>query len=235
MTGVKLKQFRKQKKWTQKEAAARLGVTQAYLSLLEKGRRPVTDDLTEKAVRAFGLPAANLPVKKDLSRLLLLPRGGAESDDELTRRLAALGYSGFSHIKASRLKSPAEILIAALAAPKLDARLVEALPWLIWQVPEASWGKVVAAAKVRDLQNRLGFVTSLARKAAERAGDRKKAAALKKREAALADSRLFKEDTLCSGEMTETEKRWLRQNRTAEAEFWRVLSDLKAEHLDYAA
>jgi transcriptional regulator with XRE-family HTH domain len=234
MTGTKLKQFRKQKKWTQKEAAARLGVTQAYLSLLEKGRRPVTDDLTEKAVRAFGLPAANLPVKKDLSRLSLL-RGGAESDDELTRRLAALGYSGFSHIRASRLRSPAEVLITALATPKLDARLVEALPWLIWQVPEASWSKVVAAAKVRDLQNRLGFVTSLARKVAERAGDRKKAAALKKREAALADSRLFKEDTLCTDSLTETEKRWLRQNRTAEAEFWRVLSDLKAEHLDYAA
>ena len=229
MTGLQLRQFRKQKRWSQEVAAGHLNLTQPYLSLLEKGARPLTDDLTVKAVRVFGLAAATLPVKKDLSRV------SNTDEDSLVKELAAIGYSGFSHVKpSSRLKNPAEVLVAALGANELDARLVEALPWLVAQVSEASWGKVIAAAKVKDLQNRLGFVTSLARTAAERRGELKQAARLKRREDALAASRLFKEDTLCADSMTETEKKWIRQNRTAEAEFWRVLSDLKAEHLSYA-
>lgn len=228
MTGLQLKQFRKQKRWSQKVTAKHLKLTQGYLSLLEKGTRPLTEDLTDRAVRVFELPAANLPVKNDLARLL------TTSDDNLTRELAAMGYSGFSHVKPSRLKNPAEVLVAALGSGKLDARVVEALPWLVSQVPEMSWSKVVSAAKVKDLQNRLGFITSLARAAAEKRGEKKKADQLKRREDALAGSRLFKEDTLCADSLTETEERWVRQNRTAEAEFWRVLSDLKAEHLSYA-
>ena len=228
MTGQQLKQFRKQKRWSQKTAAKHLMLTQAYLSLLEKVKRPVTDDLTTRAVRVFGLPATNLPVNKDLSRL---SSGGS---DLLTRELSAIGYSGFSHVKPSRLKNPAEVLMSALGADELDARVVEALPWLVSQVPAASWSKVVQAAKVKDLQNRLGFVTSLARAAAEKRGELQKADRLKRREDALASSRLFKEDTLGSDSLTETEEKWIRQNRTAEAEFWRVLSDLKAEHLSYA-
>jgi len=230
MTGLQLKQFRKQKRWSQKTAAQFLRVTQGYLSLLEKEKRPVTDDLTERAVRVFELPATNLPVKKDLARL-----SSAASDDDLTRELSAVGYSGFSHVKPARLKNPAEVLVAALGKNKLDARLIEALPWLVSQVPEANWSKVVRAAKVKDLQNRLGFVTTLARAVAEKRGEAKKAVQLKRREDALAGSRLFKEDTFCNDPLTETEKRWILQNRTPEAEFWRVLSDLKAEHLDYAA
>lgn len=228
MTGLQLKQFRKQKRWSQKTAAKHLGLTQGYLSLIEKEKRPLTDDLTARAVRVFGLPAAKMPVQKDLSRL---SSGGS---DLLTRELSAIGYSGFSHIKPARLKNPAEVLMSALGADKLDARVVEALPWLVSQVPETSWSNVVRAAKVKDLQNRLGFVTSLARATAEKRGESSKIARLKRREAALAESRLFKEDTLCSDSLTETEEKWVRQNRTAEAEFWRVLSDLKVEHLSYA-
>lgn len=229
MTGLQLRQFRKQKRWTQEEAARQLKLTQGYLSLLEKCERVVTDDLSERIVRVFGLGAVNLPVKKDLSQL------APASDERLTRELAELGYPGFSHMAgASRLKSPAEVLLSALSAGKLDARIAEALPWLVGQISATNWGKVIAAAKVKDLQNRLGFVTSLARIAAEKAGSRKQAAVLIKREAMLASSRLLKEDTLCMDSLTETEKRWIRLNRTPEAEFWNVLSDLKAEHLNYA-
>lgn len=231
MTGLQLKQLRKQKRWSQKTAAKRLRLTQPYLSLLEKEKRPVTDKLTEKVVRAYELPAGNLPVKKDLSRLSSV----AASDDDLTRELSAVGYSGFSHVKPAKAKNPAEVLVAALGKNKLDARVVEALPWLVSQVPETSWGKVVRAAKVNDLQNRLGFATALARAVAEKRGETKKAAQLKRRADTLAASRLLREDTLCNDSLTETEKRWVLENRSAEAEFWRVLSDMKAEHLNYAA
>ena len=41
MTGKDLKVGREQKGWTQEEAATRLSVSQPYLSLMEKGVRPV--------------------------------------------------------------------------------------------------------------------------------------------------------------------------------------------------
>lgn len=228
MTGSYLKQVRKQKDWTQEEAAKRLKMSQTYLSLVEKGKRPLTDKMIERAVRVFGLPASELPVKNDLTR--------SESFDEeqLASALAAIGYPGFSHLKRARLKNPAEVLITVLNTGGLNERIVEALPWVVMNVAERNWKDVVAAAKMGDLQNLLGFVTSLARRVAEKRGERERAAALKKREDALAGSRLLKEDSFRPESLTETEKRWIRQNRTPEARFWNVLSDLKAEHLTYA-
>lgn len=228
MTGAQLKQARRQKGWTQEEAAGRLKISQTYLSLVEKGKRPLTEKMIERAVRVFSFPPSELPVKRDLASPEPL------GDEQASAALAALGYPGFSHLKGARLKNPAEVLISVLSAGGLDARIVEALPWVVMNVSERNWKQVVAAAKIGDLQNLLGFVTSLARRVAEKRGERERAAVLKKREEALARSRLLKEDAFRSESLTETEKRWLRQNRTPEAQFWNVLSDLKAEHLSYA-
>jgi transcriptional regulator with XRE-family HTH domain len=228
VTGAQFKKFRKEKGWTQGETAKKLNVSQGYLSLLEKDERRLTDNLIKKAVRVFGLRAGKLPVDKDLTKL------PATNEEKLASELAAIGYPGFSHIKPTRLKNPTEVLLSALKSDKLDARIVEALPWLMLQISELNWKKLVRAAKVTDLQNRLGFVVSLARKTAERMGEEKKAESLKRKEKSLADSRLLKEDTLCSDSLTRAEVKWIRQNRTSEAEFWNVLSDLKVEYLSYA-
>ncbi len=227
VTGTQLKKFRKEKRWTQDQTAKYLNVTQGYLSLLEKDERPLTDDLIKKTVKVFGLQARKLPIDKNLTNL------PPANEEGLVAALAAIGYPGFSHIKASGLKNPTEILISALSCNKLDARIVEALPWLMLEVSELNWKKLVTAAKVIDLQNRLGFIVSLARKVAETMERQKKAESLKKKEELLADSRLLKEVTLCSDSLTEEELKWIRQNRTSEAEFWNVLSDLKVEHLSY--
>ena len=63
MTGKDLKLGREEKGWTQEQAAARLSVSQPYLSLMEKGARPVPDKLARKAATAFGLSATTLPVE----------------------------------------------------------------------------------------------------------------------------------------------------------------------------
>lgn len=74
--------------------------------------------------------------------------------------------------------------------------------------------------QVEDLQNRLGFVTDVARRMAEKHGEGEKAGLLAEREAELERSRLAREYTLCHDSLTETERRWLREHRTAEAEHW---------------
>ena len=48
-------------------------------------------------------------------------------------------------------------------------------------------------------------------------------------------SLLAKEDTYCNDQMTESERRWLREHRSPEAAAWRLLSDLRAEHLTHVA
>jgi len=62
MSGEALRKVRKQRGWTQAEAGKRLGVSQAYVALLEKGRRPVPADLARKAVREFKLNPVLLPL-----------------------------------------------------------------------------------------------------------------------------------------------------------------------------
>ena len=117
----------------------------------------------------------------------------------------------------------------------MDSRLVEALPWVLLRFPELDWPWLVGAAKVNDLQNKLGFVTGVARRLAERLGERDTAALLRLQEATLERSRLMREDTLCHDSLTEAERRWLREHRPAEARHWNLLTDLSAEHLSHAA
>jgi len=157
-------------------------------------------------------------------------------ENRLASELAALGYPGLSHLKPRNHKTnPAELLLSALSKDNLDSRLVEALPWVLLKFPDLNWQRLANAAQTRDLQNRLGFVTSIARKLAEQRGEHEKAALLAQHEAALERSRLLREDTLCHNSLTQAERRWLRKNRPQEAKHWRLLTDLTTEQLDHAA
>ena len=229
MTGEQLRSGRKRKGWSQGQAALRLGVSQSYLSLLERGARRLPERLARRAASVYGLSAATLPVGTAWDSARPADEGALALD------LASLGYPGLSQLRPRRRKNPAEVLLSALGASNLDSRLVEALPWVLLNFPELDWSWLVTAAKVHDLQNRLGFVTSVGRRLAESSGERDKAALLKRREAELERSRLAREDTLCHDSLTEAERRWLREHRPKEAKRWGLLTDLSPEHLHYAA
>lgn len=227
MNGKALQTARKKLGLTQVEAARKLGVSQAYFSLFEKGKRPLTNKIARKAVQLFKMPPTALPLEKELKNVR------PATNEKFVGQLAAYKYPGYTHVKASELKNPVEVLISALGANNLEARLVESLPWLLLQFPDLEWKNLVDAAKLNDLQNRLGFLTSLACQLAEKSGDAEKAAQFKRRLNELEKSRLVKEDTLCRQNMTEAEKRWIQQNRSAEAKHWNILSDLSADRLRY--
>jgi hypothetical protein len=195
---------------------------------MEQGARRVPNRLARKAAIKFGMSASALPVETTWESVQPSDAGTLAFD------LAALGYPGFTHLKAKRKKNPGEVLLSALGSQRLESRVVEALPWLLLQFPDLNWDALVSAAKVRDLQNRLGFATSLARRLAEKRGDTDKAEILSQREKGLDKSRLFFEDTFCNDSLTEAEKRWLKTNRSPEAKHWRVLTDLSSEHLSHA-
>jgi transcriptional regulator with XRE-family HTH domain len=229
MNGADLRQGRERKGWTQQEAATRLGVSQPYLSLLEKEQRRVPEKLARKAANAFRLSAVKLPAQTEWIAVQ------HKNEDTLSAELAALGYPGFSHLKGGRKKNPAEVLLSALSAQDLNSRVTEALPWLLLEFPDLDWTSLIREVKVRDLQNRLGFLISIARRLAEQQGNTFKAELLRSTEATLARSRLLLEDTLCRNSLTKAERRWLDTARSEEAKYWRLLTDLKPEHLKYAS
>lgn len=227
MTGTQLVQFRKQNKRTQVEAARELGVSQGYLSLLEKGKRPLTDELRAKVVWAFHLSPTEMPVSENLFDVREV------SNDELGTDLATLGYPGYSHMKKSKPKHPALVLLSALKGDNRLARDVEALPWVVLSFPDMDWPEVIKAVKVNDLQNRLGFVTAVAREVAESRNDVARVKKLRGYESELSRSLLLREETLCNERMTNPERKWLEEHRPDSAKKWRLLTDLSLRSLQH--
>jgi hypothetical protein len=123
---------------------------------------------------------------------------------------------------------------SALAQKSLDARVAEALPWVALKYVQAdSW--IVENARKFNLQNRLGFVVSLAKRVAEMRHEAARSTELSQLENLLDDSRLAKEDNFYRAPRTEGEREWLRKNRTEDAVHWNLLTDMRPEHLQYAS
>ncbi|MBV9183855.1 MAG: helix-turn-helix transcriptional regulator [Acidobacteria bacterium] len=225
MVGSVLKSGREAAHLTQQEAAVRLGVTQAYLSMLERGRRPVTGPIAAQAMRVFELPATALPLEsKDSSTL---DEAGFKAE------LGALRYPGFSYLRGEAHYNPARLLFLALDEDDLDRRVVEALPWVAYTYADMDWGWLFRKAKLNDRQNRLGFIVDLAEELAEKTEDEWRKELLSKNKAVIEPSRLAREDTLSHESMTKAERNWLRRNRTPKAHHWNLLTDLSVRHLAY--
>ena len=228
MTAAELRQARKNKGWTQQEAAALLGLSQTYLSLLEQGKRQVPKSRVQKLLTLY-----------DSLSLLSLPMRGQKDwagmgNLKLAQQLGGLGYPGFAYMRTRATWNPAELLVAALTKDELESRTAEALPWLALAYSNMDWGWVVRQIKLHDVQNRLGFVLTLARSLAERTNDTAVAKRLHEVEKCLHASVLRRELTFCHEHMLPAERRWLKQNSTCEAKHWNVLSDLSVEHLSHA-
>ena len=215
MNSEQLKSARMERGWNQQEAAKRLGVTQAYLSMLESGRRS-TAHLSHKLMQVYRLSPTVLPVQEVKEKA---------TPSFLAHELASLGYPGFAHLRKTKKVNPADFLLTALFQRNLEARVAEGLPWLVLRYPDMPREWLVRESRARALQNRLGFVVTLGRLAAGRDD-------LRPLEQTLADSKLEKEDSFCK-ELNEAERRWLRANRSVEAWQWNLLSDMRPEMVRY--
>ena len=211
-----LRQSRLRRGDTQERAAARMGVTQAYFSMLEKGLRMPSLGLARKLMREYEVSPTILP---------LLNTQPSVTPDFLAHELASLGYPGFAHLRRRPKVNPASFLLSVLAQRNVEARVLEGLPWLVFRYPNMDFDWLVPQARSKSLQNRLGFCVTLARLAGGNAS-------LEKPEQELLDSKREKEDSFCR-ELSETERRWLRVHRSEEAGEWNLLSDLRPDALRY--
>ncbi|MHB8652601.1 MAG: helix-turn-helix domain-containing protein [Terriglobia bacterium] len=215
--------------WGQVEAARRLGVSQPYLAMLEEGKRRLTADLTRKAALVYGLPPLELPVSVTFAPARPV---GAQY---LVEHLSRLDYPGFAYVRPHvPRRNPAEVLLTALAQESLEARAAEGLPWLLLRYWEMNSKWLVDQAKRFDLQNRLGFVTSLAHELSARTPETDRTNALLNLKTLLDHSRLAREDFFPRPPRNNVERQWFMQNRPEAARHWNLLSDLRPEHLQYA-
>ena len=230
MNGNVLKETRRKKGWTQQQAALALDVTQAYLSMLEKGRRPLSERFVRKALKVLNVPPTALPLRSEQS----MTQGPSQMRD-FRAELGALGYPRFSYLRARRRRNPAEVLFEALNQANLDSRVAEGLPWLALTYVDMDWDWLVRNAKLHNRQNRLGFALSLAGEVAVGNDDGERENKLRQYVGVLDTSRLAREDTFCHDSMTRAERVWLREHRSPTAAYWNLLTDMKREHLAYAS
>jgi transcriptional regulator with XRE-family HTH domain len=223
---------RKQAGWSQQKAAAELGLSQSYLSMIENGERPLPPEVARRMVHAYRLSPVLLPSSQERWAPM------AVDPEQLAGDLAGLGYPGFSYLRKRRAgKHPGEVLLTALAQEELEARLFEALPWLLLKYWEMDTCWLVEQAKLHDLQNRLGFVVSLARNAGRGSApaNPRRDAALEELESALKRSLLAREEPLGQPKLSEAELKWLKKHRPKEAREWNLLTNWRPEALRYVA
>jgi len=225
-----LKAARLKKGLVQAQAAKSLGVSQSYVNLLENGKRRLTPGLARRVTTLYGLSPEVLPVPEEF-----VPT--RTSNQRLAESLAKLGYPGFAYLRTHvPSKNPDEVLLTALGQDKLEARVAEALPWVAMYYSHRGSKWLVEQARKFNLQNRLGFVVSLALSVAQRVSDHENTTVQSLRElrSKFDESRLVKEDVFYRPPRTESERQWLMQNRSEEAVHWNLLTDLRPEHLQYA-
>jgi transcriptional regulator with XRE-family HTH domain len=209
---------------SQVEAAAQLGVSQTLLSLMEKGERSVTPAVAQRAVTHLHATPELLPVSTKTRH----------SDDQLAADLGALGYPGYGYLR-SQPRNPAEVFFDALDRPDLDARLVEALPWLPLRYSNMDWNWLTTQAKVHNRQNRLGFIVALSAKVAKKYAKRDVVKRLSQVVKTLEEGRLAKTDTLCQESWPPSQRKFAHNQRSVLAAHWKLDTRLTEENLAYFA
>lgn len=197
---------------TQARYAARLGVSQPYLSLLESGRRPLTAKLRKRLAEEFGADPTQLPLV--LSEVEL-------ADDALAGGLRRLGYPGFAHLIEGPLLNPAVLVLECLRKGHPDVRVVEGLPWLLSRFSRLAVDWLCAQVKLLNLQNQLGFLVALA-------AEVRPAKHLVQLLEHLEPARLAAEAPLANRSMPTSLRTWMRAERSRLAEHWNLLTMLDA-------
>jgi transcriptional regulator with XRE-family HTH domain len=230
MTANQLKKARRAAGLTQTQLARKVGKSQGYVSLLESGRRSPSASLAKRLAKVLNLPPTARPLtvsKRSLARFDV---------NRAVKSLATLGYPGFAYLGSSdALANPAEVLLRTLAAQHVETRVVEAMPWLLLRYTGFDQKETLEFAHINSLQNRLGFVVSLARDVAENKPEyAHRLPELERLLSLLEPLRLASEDDLGQALKSAQLRDWVKRNRSEAAVHWNLLTELGTEHLTYA-
>jgi transcriptional regulator with XRE-family HTH domain len=145
----KLREIRRERGWTQAELAEMLGLSQARISVIERGGGTIS---AEQFVALLAL--ANVPIED------FLPRQNPE--DEVQNTLARLGALHLREIEdvvpTERFRKVEDAVAETLVAPR-SSRLVLALaPVLVWNIDHVNLDQTNARLERIGLSHRLGWL-----------------------------------------------------------------------------
>lgn len=226
-----LKTYRNSRNLSQAELAHALGVTQAYVSQVESGRRPISRALAERLGSLPDLPPVVLPPA-------LAQLDGQDADHAAD--LGALGYPPFADGRPRRARNPAAVILAIISPQQVAPNVMNAVPWVLLTFPglDAAW--LTDEARRRNLQNRLGFLTDLAIELARArvarstpdADEVRTLDSLEALRADLEDSRLANAGTLARV-LAPSERQFFEEHRSAAARHWNLHTGLTIAQLPY--
>ena len=152
--------------------------------------------------------------------------------------MGALGYPPFMNLftemEAEYQHDAGIVLMAALSCEKLDDRVVEALPWVVLRFETLDWAWLVAEARRRQVQNRLGFVVGMALKVAAegRVTTMERLTRLSALEEELFECRLEKEDLKWVA-VAPAQRKARTERRSRDAKQWGLFSEMQVDDLAY--
>jgi hypothetical protein len=121
-----------------------------------------------------------------------------------------------------------------LTSSDVPARVTEALPWVLVKFSDLNWDWLLREAKLANVQNRLGYLVSLAKQVSESQNETQALERLEAARVRLEEARLAKEDSL-GRRLTEVERHHLRHERSDVAKHWNLLTTLRANDLRYVS
>jgi len=208
---------------TQEETATLLHVSQPFLSQMERGLRPVKEEVAMRAFEIFGDPTF-LPVNANRR----------ENESQLAEELGAMGYAGFAYLAGKPTRNPAELLFDALERPDLATRIAEGLPWVSLRYPDLDWDWLLSKMKLSNRQNRLGFVVALALQLVQQLPEHSAVKAkLDLVELELEKARLVGPGTYVHDSWSKRQRELTDKRRSALAIHWNLTTGVKLEHLKH--
>ncbi len=177
--GARIRELRKERHWTQAQLAELLGISQNYLSVLERGQGSFTAEQLLTVLKHFNVPidyfvTSKAPVENQIQNALarqgashLLENTGILPSEQLKSAADAIRETLLSADSARQITSLAPVLVTHarnLNFPKLKAQLAEAgvdrrLPWVVENTLDA----LARECRRSDLPRRTGVAYAQAR------------------------------------------------------------------------
>lgn len=147
--GVRLRQLRQERRWTQQRLAALLGITQGHLSQLERGKREFTARQLLTILKHFNVPIDYFSAEK--------APAGSQIQNALARQGAGHLVESADVLPTEKLKRAADTIRETLVSADSSRQIAAVAPVLVNHAGQINLTRLRNEFAALGLENRLGW------------------------------------------------------------------------------